>query len=576
MMNPREKQSDGLQAVLEQLCLSDGEERAAEEFLAGRAGEEALAGVEFRDLTDMQWTAAEKLFQELIKKKKHGEVKRLFLLLFARGQATCYQLMPHEFYGRIDELEGVDGTKRAVVYAAAIGTNLHYFNAHTLTSLLELTDQEPGTLKRAFEYEKNKFVNGKLVLLALYFWMKYKGAGGSSRKPDGEDLPLLALYEEYAAACLVGLYFRSPSNPAPRSVRVYAQEEQEARQELMAAVSGEGLEEIRQKLVGAGSGISWLLWKLTVGMSYLNYTLSDRLKNIVRLCAAANQEGVLDVMRSISAGIPMAMEEAGDVCESVFGIDSERYIRWAFEKKYWELLKRQISDNTETYLRVMGKMGLEDANRMLALIKEQKPELHKKLLAERAADGGAEEREKVIAGVLKESVNAELAGAYLRGECGADALYPQNWLDGEKHYYAGGRERDLVDSYLSNYEEPEFFRRCRVYMLVSRGGYFFRRDVTPSASCRERADAQGVQAIFADFETEGVPLIRQVFAVSLIYDTLLHEEGQKSFLEEAAKVFGDYLADENRREELIQAFAGADAVGRCFGLRVLCQDVGKN
>ncbi len=631
MTNQKENQGSGLEAVLEQLELSEREMQAARDFLAGRAGEEVLEGMEFRDLKDVVFTPFQNLFQELRKKRKYAELKRLFLLLFARGQATCYWLMPTELYGQKKELEGVDRAKQAAVYAVAIGAGLHHLmNAQTWESLLEFVDYNPGTLKKAFTYEKNKFVNGKFVLLGLYFWLKYgegmraknqendcqekaavnqgndcqeraadnqetetrkyfesgaeweEGCKNSVYNTEGkvkieeEDLPLLACCEEYAVACLVGLYFRNVTNPAPRSFRVYEKEEPEARQRLMAAVSGEGLEEVRKKLVGAGVGISWPLWRMTVGLSYLNYMLSDRLKNIVLLCAAANQEGALDIIQNIASGTSITIGASGDAFARVFRIDSERYIRWAYQKKYWSILKQQISDNTEMYIKVMGKMELQDANRMLALVREQNPELHKKLLAERSADGGISEREKVIAGVLKDSVNPELAAAYLRGECGADKLYSQNWLDGKKHYYAGGNARDLVDSYLSNYDEPEFFRRCKVYMLVCHGGYFFRRDVTPNMHCRERADAQRVKGIFADFEAEGVPLIWQVFAVSLIFETLLYEEGKKSFLAEAAKVFEEYLADGNRREELGVAFAASDALGRCFAVRVYTLDVKRN
>lgn len=179
MISQRDNQgknpSGGFTAVLELLCLSQEEEQAAQEFLDGRTGEEALAGFTFQDLSDVPDEPVLKLFTELFRRKKTNEVKRLFLLLFARGQATCYRMLPVQFYGQ-EEFYGVDAAKRTAVYGAAIGQGVyravvgqgvHYPSVHSLNRLLEFADHQPDTLRRALEYEKNKFINGKLVLLAM-------------------------------------------------------------------------------------------------------------------------------------------------------------------------------------------------------------------------------------------------------------------------------------------------------------------------------------------------------------------------------------------------------------------------
>lgn len=660
MISQRDNQgknpSGGFTAVLELLCLSQEEEQAAQEFLDGRTGEEALAGFTFQDLSDVPDEPVLKLFTELFRRKKTNEVKRLFLLLFARGQATCYRMLPVQFYGQ-EEFYGVDAAKRTAVYGAAIGQGVyravvgqgvHYPSVHSLNRLLEFADHQPDTLRRALEYEKNKFINGKLVLLAMYFKGKYGnsleaagknrldalssravrtgegdgcacgikaisnsfscavrtaercGSQGETAEAEGspaqggtmcgqpkggggirlaaEDMPMLARYEEYAVAGFAALYFRNAASLRFSPGEVYPEEDPHLWREWMAALAAPdgGMERLRPILAGAGHGSAWTLFRLTVSMSCLNYMLSDRLRNIVRLCAAAAPEDTLNVMQDTLSGTPSAPSETGGVYDRLFGIDSEILIRWAYGKEFFKVLKRQIVDHVESYLAVMGTMKLEDANKMLALIREQDSALHARLLAERGLGGPDDVREKVIAELVKKSADAELAGRYLRGACGADALFPVSWPDGEKHYYAGGNERDLVDSYLANYEDAEFFRRCEIYMLLNRGGYFFRRDVTHSADLQETADAQGVKRIFADFEAEGVPPEWQVSAVSLIYDTLLHEAGQKSFLAEAADIFEAYLSEDARREGFLRAFAGADALGRFFGLSVLRRDVGRN
>ncbi len=193
MISQRDNQgintNGGFTAVLELLCLSQEEERAALEFLEGRTGEEALAGFTFQDLSDVPDEPVLKLFTELFRRKKTNEVKRLFLLLFARGQATCYRMLPVQFYGQ-EEFYGVDAVKRTAVYGAAIGQGVyravvgqgvHYPSVHSLNRLLEFADHQPDTLRRALEYEKNKFINGKLVLLAMCLIFP-RGADGGGRR----------------------------------------------------------------------------------------------------------------------------------------------------------------------------------------------------------------------------------------------------------------------------------------------------------------------------------------------------------------------------------------------------------
>lgn len=573
MVEQRENPGRGFDAVLGLLGLTQEEERAAREFFCGQAGEEVLAGISFLDLEEMPRKVVADFFLELGKKRQFAEFKRLFLLVFARGQATCYGMMPPMIYGSCRELCGVDGAKRAAVYGALIGMNLRRPNIYALDNLLEFADHDLEMLKRALAYEKNKAINGKLVLLAMYFWVKYGGGG----KIAEDDLSFLALYEKYAVMCLTALCFRNPADPDYQLIRVTPKENPQTVQAVLNILpEAGGMRALRQKLSGVGHGSSWGLFRLTAAMAYLNYRLSERLKNIVVLCAAVNPQETLNFMQDVSFGTPLAVSEADDAHDMVFGIDSEVLIRWAYEKKFPKVLKRQIAVNTGRYLAVMKTMKLEDANKMLAFVREQDSALHARILADRARGGQDGEREKVIAELMKKSMLPELAGKYLRGDCGAELLYPENWLDVGKHYYAGGYERDLVDSYLANCEDAVFLRRCRVYMLVCHGGYFFRRDVTHSADLRETADADGVAGIFADFEAEGVPLCWQVFAVGLIYDTLLHEAGKESFLAEAADIFAGYLKEDVRREELVRAFAQANAPGRFFGLLVLRRDVGRN
>lgn len=157
------------------------------------------------------------------------------------------------------------------------------------------------------------------------------------------------------------------------------------------------------------------------------------------------------------------------------------------------------------------------------------------------------------------------AEAYLRKEAEIDILYSYNWKDSRGPYYAGGRERDMLENYMKTYKEEDFFRRCSVYMLFKQAAHFLRKSVFQK---------EGLKKLFTDFEIERVPVSMQVSAISLINDTLYTNESRENLLVEGGEIFSGYL--KNKREETVEAFAKADAFGRFFGLRVLAQDRQQN
>lgn len=567
----------------EELCrqihLSGGERKVAQAYLSGVAGEEALGSFHFRDLSKTIYGASQKLIRELLKEKKEDELKRLFSLLFAVGEATCYWLMPMEFYRAFGafcdvpgKLSGASAAKAVSIYAVVAGLNLCDRNMNPFDLLLRLAGHEPEVLRQALGYEKNKFINGKWVLLALYFSTKYDGkpCGGV----DEGDLPLLARCEEYALACFTELYFPAEKNSSRQSIRVYPGAA--VGKEFADAASGIAIDELCRELPGRKPMVSRPLFNLTAGLSYLNYMLSDQLKNIVRLCLAINPKEALDAMQRAAAGTPLAPAVAGGAYAQEFGIDVRLYICWALENGFWDILKYQAKRNTECYLDVMEGVGVKEANQLLLVIKEQDGALYERLLAKRFVDGRNQDRERVIHELVKGSKDEKWAAAYLQGKCRADMLYPIDWEDGRKQPDAGKNARALVDSYLSNYKDAKFFRRCAVYMLVCKNGDFFQTMVLPSARRQGKVDVSGVEEIFACFAAERVPFPLQVLGVELIYKVLPHEGGRKSFLKAVDAIFLGYWNEGKRRGELREAFASTGVFGRFFALTVLRQDAQGN
>ncbi len=581
MMNPKDSNNRKTEEVLELLSLTGQELALAEAYLIGEEGEEALESISFRDLSVIPAEKPLKLFRDLLKRGKKEEMGRLFSLLFSIGQSTCYQLVPMDMMNGQQQLLPGEAYKKAAVYGAYLGLNGYVLRGITIRNLITIAGESPEILKKAAEHEKNSVENGKLVLLAAYFMVKYQGVDSPEKKKGGflesvgkllgmknpgegscaaidkEDAPLMAKYEDIILSRLGALFKNQMDAGSLGKIR-------------NDILSGEVTEKALQ-LAGT-CGVSDFLIRLFGGMAYLNYPLSTRLKNIVKVALATHgnwvvpsgKNAMLDAMALVSEGLPMNILVKGGDYDRIFGIDAGRYICWAAGRGCMPILKAQFQNNRECYIEILDKADLELSDKLFGAIKEQDRVLYEKLLQERKRQGNNKDREKLIGALVgKDYTNAHIIKDYLRGETQVDTLYPIAMQIGEKYYYGGLVERRLVKGYMNNYQDQMFYRRCQVFMLLKRSGYFFQEDILVN----NQVDPAKAAGLFRNLEAEGLGISYQLTGMAMIYDALYSSQWKEAFLAGAEEAFAGYLQE--KREEALSAFSGADAFGRFFSLRIM-------
>ncbi len=567
MLNRKGDSVGKWEELFAELELSAAEQEAAKAYLAGERGKDALGEISFRDLSAVQGEAVRKRFDNLIEKKERfglqdvkADMGRLFQLLFARGKSTCCQMVPVNLYRILAPTEWADAPKMAAAHAAGSGMSTYPFSRNLL-SVFEAAKSSPEILKQALSMEVSQSVNGKLILLALYFYGKYPKDARAAMTPEPEDMPLLSAYEGFAVMLFGNLYFRTVSQPLL--------------EELTNALENGEIPECFLGLVGTEPKISSHLHKWVVGLSYLNYMYSPKLKNIVRLCLLANLQETLEALYTMSRGTKMDICTKGGAYDKVFGIDSEKYLTWAAKGERKNILRKQLAENTECYIQVMDSLPVEYANKLFLMMKEEKPELYRKLLEERQKDGNSAEREKLIDAVVQQDANLDAAKAWLCGESTLeefDASFDKS-IGGS--LYVGVHEWELLANYYENYGDEEVYRRCEVYMLFNRARAFFnmaiRKQGKWSGNCIE---TERVKKVFADFETEGLGLAQQIPLISLLGDSMYSQFDMEKFLDCVKEYLSGHL--EKRREDTLKVLAGADFFTRCIGLQVLAQDAGRN
>ncbi len=577
MMNSRDMHSRKLIEVIEQIPLSKEQMALAEDYLTQEAGDEALERFDFMDLSEIPEGKAAKVFYELSRRGRKEEAGRLFKLLFAIGRSTCYKMTPiGSLYTGKDLLTG-EADKVAAVYAPEIGMQQYLQTGQVLSRLIMLVNSDPEVVKRAVGYQRNKHDNGKLVLLAVYFMLKYSGAEESGKKPGGilgnigkllgagdkagetqvqiekEDVPLMGQYEDIIISSFDNMYKNQLDAQTLSKIQKGVRDNQIPEKVLQTASRARHVDAFLLKLLG--------------GMAFLNFRLSARLKNVVRLCLAVSTETALDACLQVSRGLTADIGKRGGNYDQIFGIDSARYLCWAANRNLSAVLKEQLESNQPCFLKVMDEVDTEAAGRMIGVLKASRPELCETILAKRSGPA----REKLM-GVLvgKDYANADVIKGYLRGETKVDALYPYADQIAQKTTYSGWQERKSVSEYRKQYHDEAFDRRCQVYMLMKHYLYFFQEDMIQGGGL----DKRKVEALFHDFDKEGLAISRQLSGFALFYDFFYGEKRKQDFTDIMEKCFSGYL--ESRREETLAAFSGAEAAGRFLGLRVMGNNAGEN
>ncbi|MDE7327776.1 MAG: DUF4132 domain-containing protein [Lachnospiraceae bacterium] len=571
--------NEKLEEVLDLLELSVEEKFAAAAFFNREAGEEILSQIAFRDLSVVPCDVVEKFRKNLVQKKRMDELARLFLVLFVRGESTCHPMFSKDHLELVAKTQGMDLAKVAAVYGAKVGQETDH-NVYSIQPIFDIVKSSTKVLRQAIGFAKHDPGNGRLILLALYLRIEYQ-----NRKPyllgrrdkDGsplpvteveeEDIPLLAEHESLAVTGLARLYFGCVGQPITK--------------EALSELSGElGEGKIPKKLaplIGAKPNANWTPYKIVVGLSYWNYMLSDKLKNIVKLCLAIDCQGTLKTLYEMSQGTSNDIAKKGGNYDEEFGIDTETYLCWAAKWNFKTILGKQLKAHKDCYLSLMEQLDIQESNNMLAVIREEDEALYKRVVNEKkscAQYGDNPDREKLIAMMVKKVPNSDRAIAYLRGESKVDTIYHRKKLEDLPYSPLGPLERWHLNDYMKCYKDEEFLRRCEAYALLNNGHNFIKAGFIGCKNSKEYIIPGKVEKTWANLETEGVGLKWQLAGALRTYESLRGNLREEFFLL-TAKIFAGYLKE--RREYLLLLFARADSLlKRLFALEVLSQDAEEN
>ncbi|MDE7274122.1 MAG: DUF4132 domain-containing protein [Lachnospiraceae bacterium] len=573
MMNADDKQIAEALALLEKLGISEQDCALAERYLYGQVGDEVLDQFQRIDFAAAMISYQVKHELNAIEWKMsqnglHTLWKRLFNILFAVGHSTSSVLFSHSC---------VNGEryKSMVIYIekCSEGTgylNAHCINCHDMGSLMREIDNKPENLRKIIDQLRGEGAKYYLTVLAVYFEKKY----AEERRIAAEDAAFMKAYEEGMLDSLAQWLAKQGCTAQEEIVSAIRANHLTA--ELLASTKQCSFTEAeRRQLCFIGS------------MAYLNITLSDVLRDIVRTCLSVDAEWVLFALSDVIDTDKLPDSRNGDYSE-ILWIEPETYIRWvAFEtaQKYYvtkfvrsvqiPVLKGQLEKNQESYLRAMDENGyaallakknysLDEAIKAINVLKDVLKEANPNLYEQVGA--GKPNYDRIIDYLAGDTPHAELAREYLRGNSRITELYPY-----EAEFSTGHILRDYLKEHKRHWNDKAFLNRCKAFTVLI--GW----EKTTIVERDEDDQIKHVELFFQMLASENLDIAHQINGFVASYTAYTGPKGcsAETLLKGAVNAFAGYL-DSERREETIAAFSGAKAEGRYMMLLAMQRDTARN
>ena len=567
MIHPEDHRITKIMESLEQAGLFTEEELTlAEDYLMGVVDRQELGKLAFRDMSGLSSNIAtgfKSSFMELVRRGGMEEGRKLASILFAAGQSTCMALLPQPaFYDQNFNLFPSEPEKMAAVYASDVGRTMYSFKETFLWELIKRTEGDTDILKKALAYQNDKTSNGNLILMGAYFLAKYPGVepdNASGALLEEEDVPLMKEYGDNLINKLSGIYADKTAPLVWKEIESAIDNDK---------VDGRIMKTAKAEMAKTGFGTNQFVLRVIGSMGYINFSLSPRLKNVVKVCLGADLNGMLDTMMIYD--MRKHMKEKGGNYDEVFGIAPEKYIRWAADKARKSILRELYWRYKEQYLLYMAKADFEPYNVMASILREEDPkEFGNRMLTE-----ASRQRNKIINAFVDMTETGACSDVreYLEKGTDIETIYPYGEKLLKDDAWRGMRNfLNMLQSYQKGYGYDALGNKCEAMLMLcgALGGYSYifggYNSVQPEA----------VKRLFASVDSEKLSLRYQLSGYSKIAASYyLGEEGKVVYEDAAREIFRPYLAD--RREEMLSAFQEADSAGRGLALQLLSEKPEEN
>lgn len=580
MLRAQHGQESKVMEALEGLELTDRELELAEKYLKEEAEEEALTQITVRDMSGIPQSkalAVTKLLGSLMKKKQYEETKRLFNLLYALGSHTCFTCLYQESQIFMEFIRNVEARKFRLESYKWLAVYVHHtystysmWNRRTpyflsefmLNTLKKHAERLPETVRRALREYESGYSGERLILLTLLFYINYDSM------PAEEAFRKKCAQPADGGGVLGGIRKLLGGKEPSEDVAWMGEYEKLLKEAICQSV-----------LPGApGRVIDRSLFLLAGGCAFVNYRLSERLYNVVKLCCITEPRLMLSAFCALDPRGEISL--TGGDWDELFEIPTEELLKWVVEQMKFDnrssatglkaedgekILRTQLRKHPAAFLECYRNAEFKAAGKMAQIMKEEDPALYREEVLQKAE----EQKQKLIhlfgtKGDFTQNTFPKECTDYLEGRSDLQALYAvrdQLPIPYFGAYMYGGR--GVLEEYMRTYGDEEFYARCMAVMALLEDRYFFTGFSAPLSQKEEFR--KELRHIFQGLTNAGVGLTDQLRVVSFMTD--IYETNQKQAITQGCiSVFQKYLVQ--RTQETMSALSEAGADGRYFALLV--------
>lgn len=538
-----------------QIPLGNKKIEQLENYLEGKISiEELEVYTNLVSVPDKAKKMFEQTMKEYISAKKMTECKKFFDLIFAVGGANSYKLLPWQALKQLNRtgVNRIEPDKLCCVYAQHLKEE-NYWLANGFRDLMDCADKDPQNLIRAASYCQDAFDSAKLILYANYFLMKYPNI---EQKNDTsvitvlqEDLEHLKEYEDIVLFHL-GKWHEIPLNEDQTEQLTECIRTgiicQEANSDQKSVLRSE-----LKKIVGNNRINKQFLYSI-IGCTYVNFALSKILRTVVCLCGLQHDVETLKAIDYID--IRGDIKRRGGDFDELFGIEPDRLISWAAERKEYNILRQQFQKDKEQYLEIYKRVDLPRSDVMLSVIRET-DDVFYKTLVEMERKKKKEQVISLLIAQIKSGVK-DFVTQYLNGETTIDKICSIRSFCFSVSYDA----MQAIENFYELYHDEAFFRRCEAYLVLALGSVnsLFIGQI-------ERGGIKAVKKIFYDLQQEQLPFAVQWNAATVLMDSYFYDkERREQFLDVAKDIFARYVKE--NKEELKKMLSNAEVSARTLAL----------
>lgn len=617
-----EPQREKIEEILKLLQLGFTERRTAERYLRGESGETALRGLKRRDMEQEPMGYRENvrgILDGYCAQEQYGEAARFFHLLYAlygSSLAKCVVSANSRFWRAMESGDIPADMSQALTVDAQYAVprvylksgqvaGRRYLRASDLESMARFVRYDLRAVRQALKEYPEKYYDVKMILYTLYFYMRSGrtalNAGRSiwdsthslgRRRSEGEwalggikkratekdgppavigspgldsaDKALLKEYEDVMVSALGQVFLQDASGDA-----VFRDIQNRIR---LGQFPGEQLPRLR------GRAINDAIFILISGCAYANYRISQRLRGVVAVCAAAAPGEVLWMSHHMNeyACLEDGMEEN-------FGIPVQCLLAWVTEwvedgfdyrtavdmdgVNVW--FRSQFRKYPYVYLDAYKRADYFVAYVMARAIREEDYEVYRREVLSRSAW----QQDRIIDMLLAGGNSPRESRSYLEGRLELSALQAAGiHLGGKGIHNDLHRARMAVEWYDETYNDEQFYSRCMAYMALRECDKFFRYvRYVRSDSGHAISMEQMTLHTFQGLALAGIKLpLRLHIACTLAAEAYEEEDYARRLIPCLVSVFQEELAQ--RPQETRAAFAAEGVYGRYLALLIYARE----